>query len=105
MEEEQPLAEHPAGKSVPQPLEQIGFGLQLLSGIVVKIDMAGKEIFGLDAGKTKQMANIKLSKLARPVTLDGEGFQRLTSGIGMPRDVLWEFDGDLHAFRIAGFCA
>src|SRR5436305_10357848 len=44
-----------------------------------------------------------LAKLLRAISLHSKGFKGLSARIGMPSDVLWQLDGDLHGLRISAF--
>jgi len=43
-----------------QSLQEVSFGFEFRPRVVVKIDMAGQEVFGLNAGKAQQLTDLEL---------------------------------------------
>jgi hypothetical protein len=67
-----------------QPVEEVGLSLQLFHRIVVKIEVASKKVFGLDAGKPEDLADLKLRQFS-------------LTRMSVLGHVVGQFDSDLHA--------
>jgi hypothetical protein len=50
----------------------------------------------------QQLPSLAVGQRPAAVALDGQLLERFAPGIGMPGDIVWQFDRNLNGFRIAG---
>ena len=86
-------------------LERLGFTVQLGGIVIIKIDVACQEIFGLDAREREELADLKLGETTLSVAVNGERLQGPTRQIASgpregARQVVRDAKRDLHGLSI-----